>query len=131
MPGIMEIGAVIVDCRDAAPMAAFYQKACGGEITRRDDDSVWMKLAGTIVIFREVAGYRAPTWPAPDVPMQVHLDFFVNDLDEAAVLLRQCGASRPEHQPHDGDGLVVWLDPAGHPFCIALRPNHETSPKST
>jgi hypothetical protein len=118
----MEIGAVIVDCQDAAPMAAFYEKACGGEIIRHDGDSIWMKVAGTIVIFREVDGYRAPTWPVPDVPMQVHLDFFVNDLDEAAALLQKFGATAPEHQPHHKDGLVVLLDPAGHPFCIAVRP---------
>ena len=31
----------------------------------------------------------------------------------------QLGATRPEHQP-GGDRWRVMLDPAGHPFCLAL-----------
>jgi hypothetical protein len=120
MSAIVDLAAVVIDCRAAAPVAEFYRAVGGGEITRRDEDSVWLVVAGTTVIFREVAGYQAPTWPSPDVPMQAHLDFFVDDLGRAESLLRQHGASRPEHQPHDG--LVVLLDPAGHPFCITARP---------
>jgi Glyoxalase-like domain len=103
-------------------MAAFYLAACGGEVIKRDADSAWLKVSGVTVIFREVSGYRAPTWPSADVPMQIHLDFFADDLDEAEALLRQHGATRPEFQPHRDDGLVVMLDPAGHPFCIGTRP---------
>jgi hypothetical protein len=118
---IVEFGAVVVDCRDAAPMAAFYQAACGGEITRRDSDSAWLLLDGVTVIFREVEGYRPPTWPSADVPIQVHLDFFVDDLDQAEALLHEHGATTADYQPHRDNGLLVMLDPAGHPFCIGTR----------
>jgi hypothetical protein len=74
-----------------------------------------------LVIFREVADYRAPTWPSSDVPMQGHLDFFADDLEKAEALLHQHGATTPEDQPHRGEGLIVMLDPAGHPFCICTR----------
>jgi hypothetical protein len=121
MSAIMDIAAVIVDCQNAGPMAAFYQAACGGEVVRSDGDSAWLKLAGTTVIFREVEHYRPPTWPSSDVPMQVHLDFVVNDVNDAETLLHQHGATTPEHQPHRDAGLVVMLDPAGHPFCISDR----------
>jgi hypothetical protein len=73
------------------------------------------------VIFREVEAYQAPTWPSPDVPLQIHLDFFVDDPNEAEMLLQQHGATSPEYQPNRENGLVVMLDPAGHPFCIATR----------
>lgn len=53
--------------------------------------------------------------------MQIHFDFYADDLDEAEALLRRHGATTPEFQPHRGDGLVVMLDPAGHPFCIGTR----------
>ena len=49
------------------------------------------------------------------------LDFFADDLDETEALLRQLGATTPDYQPHREDGLVVMLDPAGHPFCIGTR----------
>ena len=118
---IVDLAAVIIDCQEAAPMVAFYRAACGGEIIRTDADSAWLKVGGITVIFREVAGYRAPTWPAADVPMQIHFDFYADDLDEAEALLRRHGATTPEFRPHRGDGLVVMLDPAGHPFCIGTR----------
>jgi hypothetical protein len=44
--------------------------ACGEEIIRTDEDSVWLKLAGMTAIFREVEGYQPPMWPSSDVPMQ-------------------------------------------------------------
>jgi len=28
------------------------------------------------------------------------------------------GATKPEHQP--GTSFLVFLDPAGHPFCLCL-----------
>jgi hypothetical protein len=57
----------------------------------------------------------------PAVPVQAHLDFFVDDLADAEHRLVQLGATRPKHQPNRGNGLVVLLDPAGHPFCIRTR----------
>lgn len=120
MPPIIGLAAVVVDCRDAPPVAAFYQAAWGGEIVRSDAGSVWLKMGGRFVIFREVDDYQPPTWPSSEVPMQVHLDFFVDDLHEAEALLHQHGATTPEHQPHPEKGRVM-LDPAGHPFCIGPR----------
>ncbi|HEV2372775.1 MAG TPA: VOC family protein [Streptosporangiaceae bacterium] len=121
MPSIVDLAAVVVDCQDAPPVAAFYQAACEGQIVKSDARSVWLRVSGMLVIFREVDHYQAPTWPSSDVPMQVHLDFDVDDLDEAEARLHRLGATTPEHQPHREDGLVVMLDPAGHPFCIGTR----------
>jgi len=44
---IVDLAAVVVDCQDAAPLAAFYRAACGGEIIRRDADSAWLVIGGT------------------------------------------------------------------------------------
>jgi catechol-2,3-dioxygenase len=121
MSAIVDLAAVIVDCRDAKPMAAFYRAACGGEITRTDADTVWLRLNGITVIFRAIEAYQAPTWPPSEVPMQIHLDFFVDDVDQAEAQLNQHGATTAEYQPHRDNGLVVMLDPAGHPFSIGTR----------
>jgi len=118
---IIDLAAVVVDCQDAPPMAAFYQAACGGKVLRSNEDAVWLRLGGMLVIFREVAGYQPPTWPSSQVPMQGHLDFFVDNVDEAEALLHQGGATTCDYQPHRGDGLVVMRDPAGHPFCLCTR----------
>ena len=70
------------------------------------------------VSFQQVTDYRSPQWPGQVVPQQMHLDLVVVDLDEgqAAVLAR--GATLAEVQP--GTSFRVFLDPAGHPFCLCL-----------
>jgi uncharacterized protein (TIGR00369 family) len=47
-----------------------------------------------------------------------HLDFAVDDLDEAGTRVPKYGAAKPEFQP-GGDRWRVFTDPAGHPFCLA------------
>jgi catechol 2,3-dioxygenase-like lactoylglutathione lyase family enzyme len=73
------------------------------------------------VIFREVDGYQPPTWPSSDVPMQVHLDLYVDDLDRAEDRLHRLGAATVGPQPTGPGGLLVMRDPAGHLFCICTR----------
>jgi hypothetical protein len=115
------LAAITVDCPDPAALAAFYQAAAGAEAVRGDADSAWARMAGTLWIFRKVADFRAPTWPSSEVPMQVHMEFSVDELEPAAERLRELGATVPEHQPGRAGGLLVLLDPAGHPFCIGAR----------
>lgn len=122
MGAIVDLAAIIVDCRDAGPMVTFYRAACGGQVIKQDADSAWLTIGGVTVIFREVPDHRPPTWPQPDVPMQIHLDFYVDDLAEAQARLQRHGATTPEYQPHREDGLMIMADPAGHLFCIGTRP---------
>jgi hypothetical protein len=42
----------------------------------------------------------------------------VRDLDEAEPEVLALGATKPEHQP--GTSFRVFLDPAGHPFCLCV-----------
>lgn len=62
--------------------------------------------------------YKPPTWPS--VPgeqlMMIHLDIEVGDLQAGVAWAAQHGARRADHQPHEG--VVVMLDPEGHPFCL-------------
>ena len=50
--------------------------------------------------------------------MQLHLDFQVDDLDEAVAHAVECGAELADFQPQER--VRVLLDPAGHPFCLYL-----------
>ncbi|MGD0068366.1 MAG: VOC family protein [Streptosporangiaceae bacterium] len=63
-------------------------------------------------------GYQPPSWPDQSVPQELHLDFEVDDLDEAEARVLELGAAKPEFQP-GGDRAPVFTDPAGHPFCLA------------
>ena len=50
--------------------------------------------------------------------MAMHLDIEVDDLDAAGAAAKAAGATLAEFQPQDD--VRVWLDPAGHPFCLFL-----------
>jgi hypothetical protein len=62
------------------------------------------------------------TWPAPDVPTQMHLDCTVasrDDLEQQRDRAESFGARLLVDDSQDSDEpLYVFADPAGHPFCI-------------
>jgi hypothetical protein len=74
---------------------------------------------GHTISFQQVEGYNPPVWPGQDVPQQTHLDVIVDDLDEGEKAVLELGATKHEHQP--GTTFRVFLDPAGHPFCLCIN----------
>jgi hypothetical protein len=50
--------------------------------------------------------------------MQVHLDILVEDLDAAGAHATAEGATLAAFQPQPH--VLVFQDPAGHPFCLYL-----------
>ncbi|HEX6337549.1 MAG TPA: VOC family protein [Jiangellaceae bacterium] len=68
--------------------------------------------------FQRVEYYTPPRWPTQEVPQQMHLDVIVDDLDAAEAAVLELGATKREHQP--GTSFRVFLDPAGHPFCLCV-----------
>ncbi|MCM2424106.1 VOC family protein [Streptomyces sp. RKAG293] len=119
MPPQMKLTAITLDCPDPQALAAFYRQATGLELHPKSDDDFagLVREDGLFIGFQRVDNYRAPSWPDQDVPQQSHLDFAVDDLNEAEALLLELGASKPEYQP-GGDRWRIFTDPAGHPFCL-------------
>ena len=62
----------------------------------------------------ETGDYRAPAWPDPDRPQQVHLDVAVPDLSAAHDVVTRCGATLLR----EVDTHHVYADCVGHPFCL-------------
>ena len=109
---------VVLDCPDPQSLATFYSalldwtvEAGDGWVDIRADD-------GQCISFQPVGDYTAPVWPGQQVPQQMHLDLVVDDLDAAEATVLELGGTRHEHQP--GETFRVFLDPAGHPFCLCL-----------
>jgi predicted enzyme related to lactoylglutathione lyase len=107
----------VMDCPDAARLAQFYGEVLGWKVEARDD---WADIkpedGSNCISFQQVENFKAPAWPGQDVPQQMHLDVMVRDLDEAESEVLAIGATKAEHQP--GTTFRVFLDPAGHPFCL-------------
>ena len=73
--------------------------------------------------------YVPPVWPEePGAQQQMtHLDFAVDDLEQAAAHAVRCGAVPARAQ--FTDAWRVMLDPAGHPFCLCEMKSIMESPQ--
>ncbi len=109
----------VIDCPDPMALAGFYGELLGWSAQPEPD---WVDLRSEdgqqCISFQQVEDYQAPSWPSQGVPQQVHLDVVVEDLDAAEQAVLALGATRHDHQP--GETFRVFLDPAGHPFCLCL-----------
>jgi predicted enzyme related to lactoylglutathione lyase len=105
-----------IDCPDPAALATFYGTMLDWEIEVGEDRAAACAESGRCLSFHRVEAYVPPTWPSQDKPQQMHLDVLVDDLDAAEAAVLDLGATKPEHQP--GTSYRVFLDPAGHPFCL-------------
>jgi catechol 2,3-dioxygenase-like lactoylglutathione lyase family enzyme len=125
-----------LDTTDARGLAEFYRVLLGlryrpGDEPPTDgtsDDADWLVLVdeggNRQLAIQQVDVLKRSTWPSPEVPMQLHLDYAVPSLDElrrhrqraeelgATVLLDRTGEG--------SEPLYVLADPAGHPFCLLV-----------
>ena len=76
-------------------------------------------IRGATLAFQLAPDHQPPVWPSGDQPQQAHIDFDVDDLDAGEVAVMALGARKAEFQP-EPDAFRVFLDPAGHPFCLVL-----------
>lgn len=124
MSDSISLGTVALECPDAARLAAFYADIMGGRITFANEEWATVRGAGGRIDFQTAPGYRPPTWPDPASSMQMHLDFDVDDLDATEARVLAAGATKFEYQP--GDHFRVYVEPAGHPFCLTTQDVPET-----
>jgi len=121
MPAIAKLTVFALDCADPRGVAEFYSKITGWAVDRDDGD--WVQLrgdGGPTLAFQLAPDHVPPTWPSADHPQQAHIDFSVDDLDAGEAAILAVGARKAEFQP-EPDSFRVYLDPAGHPFCLVLH----------
>ena len=107
---------VVLDCVDAAKLAAFWTGALGYVQAAADGEFIGLQDPDR----------RLPTLVLQRVPERkmvknrMHLDVFSDDFDQHLVRLRELGATvvTPEHTEPDGMRLVVLADPEGNEFCL-------------
>ncbi|ASW57328.1 VOC family protein [Plantactinospora sp. KBS50] len=116
---IARFPSVVLDCPDPAALATFYGSLLDWKIDISDDWADVRADYGQCLSFQQVADYTPPRWPGQDTPQQMHLDLIVDDLDAAEAAVLELGGKRHEHQP--GESFRVFLDPAGHPFCLCVE----------
>lgn len=136
-----ELVATVLDAVDARALAEFYRRLLGyhyrpgdeevvedEEVVAEVTDPAWLVLLDRAGRPR-LAVQRVPelprvTWPGAEVAQQLHLDLTVASVDE----LRRhhdrtlaLGATVLQDRSMDPDEpLIVYADPAGHPFCLLV-----------
>jgi Glyoxalase-like domain len=121
MFGVFDV--LVIDCPNPGELAEFYAAMLGVEVYNKDDS--WAEIAAQVgprplLAFQRVDGdYTPPQWPGQDVPQQMHIDVKVDDFDVAEPAVLALGATRTGS---DHETFRVYLDPAGHPFCL-ITPN--------
>ena len=116
----MSLSTVVLDAPDARELADFYGRLLGWEI--KVDEGDWVMLirpdGGTSLSFQTEPHYARPVWPGAEGEqlMMLHLDIEVDDLEEAGAHAVAQGSVLAAFQPQDE--VRVYLDPAGHPFCL-------------
>lgn len=131
MPTYPQMLHTVIDTTAPRGLAEFYRRLLGyryrdGDAPSEDDEVEWLVLTdsgGTRKLaFQLVAELTATTWPSSEVPMQMHVDFVVGDVDELHRQRKRAeglGATMLLDRSDDPDEpLYVFGDPAGHPFCI-------------
>ena len=127
---------VVLDSTDARRSAEFWRELLGlvyrpghePPPAGQDDPAGrdWLNLRavdGTAYLaIQQVDQLAESTWPAHEVPQQLHLDLSVPDrqsFDWAhEFVLRLGGLLRLDRSDDALEPLRVYADPDGHPFCI-------------
>jgi hypothetical protein len=116
---IARFPSLVIDCPDPGALAAFYGAMLDWKIELSPGWAEVRADYGQCICFQQVQDYVPPTWPTQEVPQQMHLDVVVDDLDAAEAAVIALGAIKHDHQP--GTSFRVFLDPAGHPFCLCVN----------
>ena len=119
----MTLTAVVLDSSDAGALADFYQRILGWPAGTNEPGWVTLRPpgGGAGLSFQTEDAYVRPAWPASagDQQMMLHLDIEVDDLDIAGAHAVSAGAVLADYQPQEK--VRVYLDPAGHPFCLCTE----------
>lgn len=117
---LARLRSVVLDCPDPRSLAEFYRRVVGGEITFAEADWVVLTVDGLRLAFQQADDFAPPTWPTGERPQQFHLDVTVEHVNAVEPQVLALGATKHAVQPGEmaGDTFRVYLDPAGHPFCL-------------
>ena len=121
MATVVQLGAVSLDCDDVTELIGFYSRLLDTPVYFETEEFGCLKAVALWLTVHHVDAYVRPTWPDATTPKQFHLDFSTTDLDASELFALECGAQKADHQPSPDGSWKVFLDPAGHPFCLTTN----------
>jgi predicted enzyme related to lactoylglutathione lyase len=110
---------VVFDAADLSSESSFWAGVLGGEVDAEDDWHMVFVDGDPHIGVQLAPNHVPPDWP-DGTPQQVHLDLWVEDIEEARARVTSLGARmlKAAEGGESGDDFEVYADPAGHPFCL-------------
>ena len=111
---------VVFDAADLTAESTFWTGMLDGQVVADDDWHSVFDADGQWVIGVQLApNHVPPDWPDGN-PQQVHLDLHIDDPASAHAKAVALGARllRAADDLTVSEGHQVYVDPAGHPFCL-------------
>lgn len=109
---------VVLDCPDPTALATFYGALLDWQVKPGDGWAEVRAEYGDSMGFQQVDGYNPPDWPSQTAPSSSTARSASSRSSTVTSMCICCGAVKHAHQP--GTTFRVFLDPAGHPFCLCV-----------
>jgi predicted enzyme related to lactoylglutathione lyase len=114
---------IVLDAADLDAESTFWAGLLDGTVEKGERwHNIWVD-GGWALAVQHAPGHVPPDWP-DGAPQQIHLDFYLEDLETAHRKVLALGGRvlRAEDDPVQPKGFRVYADPAGHPFCLCWLP---------
>jgi predicted enzyme related to lactoylglutathione lyase len=110
---------VVFDAADLGAESSFWAGVLGGIVEAEDDWHMVLVDGEPRVGVQLAPNHVPPEWP-DGAPQQIHLDLWVDNIDDAHATVMSLGATvlKPAEAAASPDAFQVYSDPAGHPFCL-------------
>jgi predicted enzyme related to lactoylglutathione lyase len=112
---------VVFDAADLTTESSFWAGVLGGTVNAEDDWHMVYVEGNPVIGIQLAPNHVPPEWPDGN-PQQIHLDLWVDDVEAAHAEVMSHGAkllkSAEARPPEARDNFQIYVDPAGHPFCL-------------
>lgn len=112
---------IVFEAADIKAESTFWAELLAGTVEAKDTwHNVWVDGDWHLAV-QLAPDHVPPTWPDNGWSQQVHLDFYVDDLEATHEQVLELGGQlvKAFDNPAARTGFRVYTDPAGHPFCLA------------
>jgi predicted enzyme related to lactoylglutathione lyase len=112
---------IVFDASDLDAESAFWAAVFNGFVLK---DTEWHSVIDEFGEWRLGVQVNPthvrPDWPNGVQQQQIHLDFHVDNQHEAHQFVIELGATliQEAEDLDSAEGFQVYVDPAGHPFCL-------------
>jgi predicted enzyme related to lactoylglutathione lyase len=116
---------IVFEAADLDAESAFWAEFLGGTVDAGDSwRNIWVDGDWQLGV-QLAPNHVPPNWPDGASSQQIHLDFYLEDLEAAHEKVIGLGGRllKAADDPAAPSGFRVYADPAGHPFCLCWLPS--------